>query len=140
MGILSSTSNTFSNCWGADKGGAIYLSVAANFTDSGSSFYNNSAVEGGALYCERCTLTLTKTKIYNNRAWNGAGGVLDSEGTLTATEIEPYDNVATNDAGVFKFGSSTWFNIGSTTFSRNYASMGSGAVIYALGTSTTTTN
>ena len=75
---MTSTSNTFHNCWGAGKGGAIYMAESATFSDNGSNFYNNSALIGGAIYNEKCTLNLLNTKIYKNRANYGGGGIVEA--------------------------------------------------------------
>ena len=54
---VTSTSNTYRNCYSADIGG-IYTLLNSKLSDSGSSFYQNSAIYGGVFKCEGCTISL----------------------------------------------------------------------------------
>jgi len=73
---IVSASNTFENCYTAGtatNGGSIfYLNSLTSFSDSGSIFQYNSALDGGCIYCASCTMTLSSTKFYSNTAINGA--------------------------------------------------------------------
>ena len=54
-----------------------------NFTDSGSTYSLNSAIEGGVLSCSGCNITLSRTKFLNNQALRG--GVIKLEATANLT-------------------------------------------------------
>ena len=119
----------------SDNGGAIYLTGNSSFEDKGSLFLNNSALEGGAIYCVDCRIILKDSKASGNIAMNGGFISFESLGVLEGEGLQIEDNEAMNSGGALKFGSSTWFSIKNSTFTRNLASNGSGSAIYALGTS-----
>jgi len=54
-----------------------------NFTDFGSTYEFNSAIEGGVLSCSGCNITLIKSKLRNNLALRGGVIKLEASGNLT---------------------------------------------------------
>jgi hypothetical protein len=54
-----------------------------NFTDIGSTYELNSAIEGGVLSCSGCNITLVKSKFQNNEAVRGGVIKLESSANLT---------------------------------------------------------
>lgn len=48
--------------------GGVFFIDQATFTDEESTFLQNSAVNGGALYCQFCTMTLKKGEYEKNYA------------------------------------------------------------------------
>lgn len=96
---VTTTLNTFTNCYTCHSGGAFTL-VSTSIVDTTSSFFNNAAVNGGVFKCENCKITLTDSKLYNNDALNGA--ILESQSsvTMTATNTPVYINKATGNGGV----------------------------------------
>lgn len=59
------TSNTIKNCYSGDKGGAYSL-IDTTLTDSGGTYSYNGALQGGAIYCDTCTLTLSTISLSYN--------------------------------------------------------------------------
>lgn len=55
---IISTSNTFYNCW-VTSVGAIFDLTSSPFTETGSTYLDNSALKGGAIMCTSCTATIT---------------------------------------------------------------------------------
>lgn len=67
---VQSTSNKFKNNYIASKGGAFSL-YNTQFTDISSEYEGLSALYGGAIYCDFCTLSLNQIKFKLLRAYEG---------------------------------------------------------------------
>lgn len=53
-------------------------------TDTGSSFYENGALNGGVINCQTCTLSLSQDVFYNNYAVEGGVFLMTDSVSLTA--------------------------------------------------------
>jgi len=134
----------FSSAFNADSanqyGGAIYNGSTGNIIINGSTFYQNIADYGGAIYNEG-DLTVNKSifgrskkrrTVYYNSAQDGSA--IFNKGTLTLSGSSVAYNIADNRGALYNLGTA---NIYSTTFSANNSALG-GAINNAnTGTVTT---
>ncbi|PRP83184.1 exo-beta-1,3-glucanase [Planoprotostelium fungivorum] len=115
----------FTNNVALVNGGAIY-NAASSLTITGSSFYSNSALRGGALYLSpsQPNQTVTLTGSYFERNYASQGGVLftPASNTILFTSSQFVACYSTTDGGVI-------YNSGSFTGINNSSSLNT----YALG-------
>jgi hypothetical protein len=71
-----------------------------NFTDDGSKFNDNSAVEGGIFSCSQCNITLIGSTIKTNKAQRGGVVKLEANGNLTTIGVYFEKNEGTEIGGV----------------------------------------
>lgn len=64
---VSSSSNTFKYCYTAASG-SVFKLTSTTFTDTGSTFSYNSALNGGALRLSSVTSTFTSSVFTNHNA------------------------------------------------------------------------
>ena len=77
------------------NGGAIYYSGDSNLIVNNCNFTNNLAYnDGGAIYCEAASVTLTDSNFTNNSA--GYGGAIFNNGSLTINNCNFTNNTAIN--------------------------------------------
>jgi hypothetical protein len=55
--------SSFTQCGLNEDGGVFRIEGKVNFTDSGSTYQDNSAIEGAVISCSGCNVTLSKTTI-----------------------------------------------------------------------------
>lgn len=81
-----STTNTYKNCYTANQGGIFNLPSGLSMTDSGSTFKQNAALQGGAVWCSGCTVAFTGTYFSDLLASYGSVGYFlnDAEATFTS--------------------------------------------------------
>lgn len=65
-GGVTSTLNTYKNCYLGDKGGVFYLESTSFSDTGGSTFSYNAAVYGGAINCKSCYMTFKSTTFTNH--------------------------------------------------------------------------
>ncbi len=132
-GTLTVTNSIFDSNRGGLLGGAIQS--GGTTTVSNSTFYNNNAVYGGGLYNDG-TGTVTGSTFYGNISTSGGaghGGAIYNEGaTRSVSNSTLYDNTGDNGGGIAN-------EQGAVTVVNSTIAGNSGAGIYYLGPSGTTT-
>ena len=111
-------------------GGATFLSAEAIVEDS--SFTNNTALNGGGLFSQGSTTTISRTVFDGNQAANvgGLGSVLDVSFTLTDSTVSN-NNAAGGAGGILtRSVASTPVKILNSTISSNTAAGDAGGGIY----------
>jgi hypothetical protein len=58
-----------------------------NYTDTKSSFTDNSAIDGGIFSCSQCNITLVETVFEKNQALIGGVIKIESSANLTAIDV-----------------------------------------------------
>lgn len=120
-GKLKTKSWTFKNCYTSVKGGAIRTSPDSEFSDDASTFYNNVAYSGGAIFFEKSLVDLKDTNFTNNKAYEGGAFAMEAGSTLTnALGVIFVQNNAVVDGGAV-FIKSSQFKIENSTFKKNSA-------------------
>ncbi len=117
-GVLNVSSSTF-NQNRAEKGGALYN--AGTLISNKNTFKNNSATNGGAIYNDGYA-EITKNTFKTNSAVSG--GAIYNAGEASITSSSFSSNKAESGAAIFNEGNA---NITSSSFSKNNATLG-GAV------------
>lgn len=130
------TGSSFTNDSSADgDGGAIYTD-SADISIASSSFTNDSAWTGGALYLDGASAfgsghvpneTITNSTFSGNSAYDG-GAVYPDYGWLSVTDSTLTQNQA-NYGGAFEYESGDGFTLADDTLTQNTSS-GQGAAIY----------
>lgn len=69
---ITSSSNTLSNCYLCDQGGAFSL-YSTTLTDTGSKYVGNAALLGGVYYSDKSTVTLSGVTVQDSYAIYGGG-------------------------------------------------------------------
>ena len=94
---------------------------SVSFSDEFSVYKNNTALQGGAISCTSCKLTLTGNEYDYNMALDGGVIYSDNEGEVS-TYFEKYErNTAYRNGGVMFFISRSTFTLQNGKFSNNYA-------------------
>jgi len=135
-GYTNITGATFTNNGAVHYGGAINL-IASSVTVNESNFYDNSAVQGGALYVGGdghtnyiySSLFKGNKAISDKTAMDGLGGAINwvaSSGYIIESEF--IDNCADNGGGVYFGGKSHESRIESCNFTNNQAKYNGGAI------------
>ncbi len=111
--VTSSAGQILSNTADNGSGGGVYVNNSgASFTQIGASTtaYNVAAVDGGGVYVEFGSATLSDGQILGNDASGNGGGVFVEYGSATLNGAQIRDNDAWIGGGVY-------VNIGSATLS-----------------------
>ena len=129
-GKINITDSIFSKNYAATVGGAISLN-ASSITIKRSNFYDNHALEGGALYVggEGETNYVYDSVFKGNNATGGNGGAINwmaSSGTIIASNLT--DNNAYNGGGIYFGGLSQESYISNCIFTNNHAKYNGGAI------------
>ena len=124
--------------------GAIYVrhqnnGAPSTVTASGTTFADNSAVNGGAIYVrETCSFTATNCEFTGNSATSqGGAAYISGNGTFSATSTTFEDNTAAIGGAIFEEANAT-AQLTNATLATNSATGGNGGAVYA-GTSATLT-
>lgn len=72
---LATSNSIFVGNQASWSGGAIYLGPGSEAQVTSSNFSSNNATWGGGLYCEDCTLQLSKTALDDNLAVDLGGAI-----------------------------------------------------------------
>jgi CSLREA domain-containing protein len=127
-GDLTINDSTFSDNI-AGRGGALYSSLVVGVVVAQSTFNNNQAQEGGGIYTSDCGLTLQNCTLSGNTAPLRGGAFLHGgQYLLTVTSCTITGNSSSSGGGI---NNSTRVNLGNTILSNN-----SGANLVSGGTST----
>ena len=70
IATIQSYNNTYTNCYAGDTGGGFSLH-GSTLNDTLSTYTNNAAIRGGAIYCNVCQLILKNITFNNNQAVKG---------------------------------------------------------------------
>ena len=132
-GDLITTNCTFSNWFSSKNGGVMFINANTNYTDTGSTFTQNAATTGGALYLVQTNVSLTNTIFTYNYANNG--GAISA---VSSSKIQKFNGVNCNYNYAYTGGwlyskGESFAIIDSSKFSYNIASEAS-SVIYFFGT------
>ena len=131
-GSLESTSSTFSNWFNSLTGGAIQVNSDSSFIDNGSTFTQNIASSGGAIYFRKSTGSFTNSIFTYNYADSGGAITLDSGSSIqTFTGVTWNYNYANNGGWINSIGESS-ISIRNSKFNYNYSNQSSSA-LYFLG-------
>ena len=131
-GSLESTSSTFSNWFNSLNGGVIQVSSDSSYTDNGSTFTQNVALSGGAIYLRKSTGSFTNTIFIYNYSGSGGAITIDSGSSIqTFTRVTWDYNYANNGGWINSIGESS-ISINNSTFNHNYSNQSSSA-LYFLG-------
>ena len=131
-GSLESTSSSFSNWFNSLNGGVIQVSSDSSYTDNSSTFTQNVASSGGAIYFRKSTGSFTNTIFTYNYAGSGGAITIDSGSSIqTFTGVTWDYNYANNGGWINSIGESSIF-ISNSTFNHNYSNQSSSA-FYFLG-------
>jgi predicted outer membrane repeat protein len=117
--ILANCTNSGTNCIVAygGAGGALFLEGnSKSVTISNMQFLNNSAVTGGAIYVVEGSLNLTNVLFVDNQASVFGGALASDTSGITLTNCTFRSNTVT-----------------SILWSQNFADIGSGGALYAVG-------
>ena len=124
------------NLAGDGYGGAMYLyGGASDFVINGeTSFDGNMAIneyQGGAIYANTNSLTLSGIEFSNNASWFASGGaVCVASGTLTVTGTTLSGNAVLNGAGgAIDFQGTGTATVTNSTFGENMSIYGNGGAI-----------
>ena len=120
--------NSFSACFGSNKGAVVLVEDSATFEDVGSTFSGNSALQGGAIYVELGTVTLQDTRLLNNYAYQGSAVFVGSGAQLVQTGGTVYQNIAAHSGAYYYKELITTQTLSGVTFEENQAVQG--AAIY----------
>lgn len=96
---VTSNSNLIRNCYLAEQGGA-YTLINTVFTDTNSEYYNNAALQGGVLYIERSSVSLTDITISDAYAVSGGVFYVYRSCPFTVSNITISDTYAYENGGV----------------------------------------
>ncbi|WP_296894419.1 Ig-like domain repeat protein [uncultured Methanobrevibacter sp.] len=129
-GYTNITGSTFADNGAINNGGAINL-VASSVTVNESNFYDNSAVNGGALYVggEGTTNFVYSSAFVNNTATSGRGGAIDwvaAKGEIIGSNFT--ENSAEYGGGVYFGLKSKNSQIKNVIFTGNSATKNGGAI------------
>ena len=132
-GVLITTSCIFSNWFSSQYGGVMFIDANTIYTDIGSTFTQNAAKIGGAIYLSQATVALTNTVfVYNYANYGGAINAESSSKIQTFNGVNcNYNYVSSSGGWLFWKGESTAV-INNSKFSYNSADKTS-SVIYFLG-------
>jgi predicted outer membrane repeat protein len=117
-------------------GGVLFLSTGSEYEDNGSTYTHNAANNGGAMFFERGTITLTGTIFTEN--YSRSGGAFEMTSTSVSNSItnaQFTSNYATLQGGAISVISSSTLVLNSGTFTSNQSKDSS--AIYTLGTTGT---
>ena len=115
-------------------GGAIFNTENLLLKDT--SFYNNTAFAGGAIYNAGGFIAIDHSELYNNTSSSAGGAVYSVSGGLLITDSTIRDNTAvTGGGGIFSFGASSVLTVSESTFNDNFGGgAGSlGGAVFAAG-------
>ena len=127
--------NTIIN--GTQSGYSIFIiAQGVNVTISNLTLTQGQSDNGGAIYNDGGTLTVTNSKLTNNTADHHGGAIYNDGGTLTVTNCTLTDNSAAYAGAIANDGNSTVTN---STFIGNTAG-GNGGAILNFGGATLTVN
>ena len=110
----------------AERGGAVYSAGDArvkggNFSD------NTSAGDGGAIYLQGGSISLTASSLHDNESGGGGGALFNAGGSLTISDSLVFDNEAQDDGGAIR-AEGGGVEIQASTFNRNVSADDGGAL------------
>ena len=98
------------------------MELDSEFTDTNSTFENNLALNGGAIFGDRSVLDLDETKFVNNYAYSGGAIQVQSFSTIRRlNKCNFTGSYASNNGGALLIQGSTPFTITDSIFYKNYA-------------------
>ena len=120
--------NSFSSCYGGSRGSVLLVEGGATFEDSGSTFSGNSALQGGAIYVEQGSVTLTDTFLRSNYAYQGSAVYVGPGASLVQSSGTVIQNTAVHSGAYYFKDLTTTQTLSGVTFEGNQAMQG--AAIY----------
>ena len=121
-GYLVISNSTFSNWITANKGGVILVVSGSTLIDYGSTFQNNLASLGGAIYVSQSSINLTNTILFNNYAINGGAMMVDSKSsTFNLIGVNCSNNFVTNTGSALYIIGTSSSSVSYSVFSFNTA-------------------
>ncbi|CDW78085.1 UNKNOWN [Stylonychia lemnae] len=130
-GQISLSNNQYTQCHGSLNGGVIYADQNSNITDYKSSYYENSAFNGGVFYMkDKATISIQDTIIQDNFADQSSVAVIDQYSKLYLSQnTRIIDNNAHYFATIYALSQSNYY-IEDSSFQNCQAE--TAAVIYSL--------
>ena len=92
--LVTSQNNQFSFCYVSEYGSMIYLVSVIHFTDYASNFEGGAAIQGGAIACDNCNMTLTNSYFQNFTAQNGGTLLLLNSASMNMQNVAILDSLA----------------------------------------------
>ena len=121
-GTLIINNCLFENNTATMWGGAIYNDVLSNFTINGSTFNNNTAREGGAIWNYNGIFNIINSIFTNNQVTLG-GGAITNDGALSISNSTFTDNIASgNNSYGGAIVNAGMLSLSNSTFTDNIAS------------------
>ena len=105
--IQNCTSNN-DNKYGYNVGGAIYADQYTHVNINNTTFTQNNAEDGGAIFADNSQININNTNINNNNANNGQGGAIctwNSQININNTNIT-HNNATNNGGAIFAYDNS----------------------------------
>ena len=140
-GSTTVINSSFDHNSATEEGGAVYVGASYNImvggmfiyycyiTVANSSFYNNSAIQGGAMFMDHSNVTVANSSFDHNSATNAGGGVVYMDGVYITVAYSSFDhNSAGGEGGVFYMDQNSTARIDGTTFRGNTANKNGGVV------------
>ena len=120
----------FTNGFSEGNGGAIL--AYGNVNIAGSSFINNTAVDGGAVESFNAKMTISESYFTSNNATEYGGAIYNSNSDVELSDLYFEDNYATDYGGaIYNFRGNV--NVTQSQFTRNAAGSKGGAVLNSFG-------
>ena len=115
-------SSIFINNTAGRRGGVIFISRGSSITLNGSTFCNNSAIDGGVVYLESSHLSIVQCSFQGNRAAVGSVIFTSSKSTIAVQDVDIIENIA-EDAATFYLMDCTGAFLGCANFTENVGSV-----------------
>lgn len=131
--IIYSSTNIYENFIEIEKGGVYQLDMVV-FEERFSKYMNNSAYQGGAISCTKCSMTTIGNTFQYNIAYEGGVIYLESDSIIISKQDKFISNSGLQYGGVLFATTNTNFNFYNGLFDSNFAFFDS--AITALKTST----
>ncbi len=131
--LITITECTFSSNSAADRGGAIrletpYETPITDCTFTGNSTTNHLLGQGGAMFCDGNTLSLSGCIFSANEAAASGGGVHATGSTISMTQCSFSNNVAADTGGGMYTSATSYMDLDTCTFIGNSAGETGGGI------------
>ncbi len=126
-GTVSVSDSVFSDNWVDERGGAIYNWKEGELSIVNSSFSDNSAIWGGAIYNKDGTVSVSDSAFSDNSANDGGGAILNEEyGELSVIDSSFSGNSTWTGGAIDNYGE---LSVSDSSFSSNSARNSGGAIV-----------
>ena len=103
-GAVVSISNTYMQCYSANKGAIYQLPAGIPLTETSSTFKQNAALQS-VIYCNGCSATFTSSTFIDSLASDGSILTMENAASVTFTSVKMNHGKAFNFGGaIYAFG------------------------------------